>query len=96
MDKIMKLKLDLKTIKEKNRKEEQKKDLHHSELTFTPRSFTQNYRYQRNVKNIFEHLNNQQTKSWKTYINNTNYDRELEKKYNELERILTMNRKWKI
>jgi len=95
MDKIMKLKLDLKTLKEKNRKEEQNKDLHHNDLTFTPRSFTQSYRYHRNVKNIFEHLHNQETKSWKMYKDNVIYEKEMERKYNELEKELTMNRKWK-
>jgi hypothetical protein len=95
MDKIMKLKLDLKTLKEKNKKEGQKRDIHHDELTFTPRSFTQSYRYNRNVKNIHEHLFNQETRSWKTYIESLNYEKEIERKCNELEKILSMNRKWK-
>lgn len=95
MDRIIKLKLDLKTLKEKNRKEEQMKDLHHNDLTFTPRSFTQSYRYQRNVKNIFEHLHNQDTKSRKTYRESLNCEKEIERKQTELEKVLSMNRKWK-
>jgi hypothetical protein len=95
MDKIAKLKLDLKTLKEKNKKEEQNKDIHRGELTFTPRSFTQSYCYNRNIKNIYEHLYNQETTSWKKYKYILSKDKEIDRKSEELEKILSMNRKWK-
>ena len=95
MDRVNKIKLDLHILKRNNKNEERKKDIYSNELTFTPRLFTQSYSYNRNVINVYEHLYNQETRSWKAYKDNVLYENELSKRYNELEKFLSMNRIWK-
>jgi hypothetical protein len=95
MDKT-KIILDLTKIKLEQMKKERDADCHKNDLTFTPRSFTSNYRYVRNVGNIYEYLNGRDTSSWRKYKENTDYEIKVRTLENNIEKESTMNRKWNL
>jgi hypothetical protein len=93
MDKT-KMILDLTKIKLERIKKERETDYHSNDLTFTPRSFTTNYRYVRNISNIHEYLNGRDTSSWRKYKENTEYRNKVRTLLVNLEKESSMNRTW--